>query len=99
MDLLFKRYGSPLPFLDMAIWQRRLPDVVTKIVEIDNRDLEWNFYLHKVDENITFSEFRDRIKNHQRGMKPIDFEAAIEKSQKILNGFTPERKEDSDGHI
>lgn len=102
MDLLFRRYASPFCFLDVAIEQHRLLDVVDEIVKSDNDKMEWDFFLHKVTDNISFTEFQERIhpKNTvQSKISKSDFEVAIAQSQEILNCFNPEREGENNGYI
>ena len=90
MDLLCKRYASPFSFLDAAISQGRFVEFVDFLQDKNEEHMEWEYYLHKVrDPNISFEAFRSRIQNLSQAPKEIDFEATIEQSQDILNGFNP----------
>lgn len=52
--------------------------------------MEWEYYLHKVhDTKVSFEDFKRRIQNISKAPKKIDFEATMEQSQDILNGFNP----------
>jgi hypothetical protein len=90
MDLLCKRYASPFSFVDIAISQGRFCVFIEFLQDKNEESMEWQYYLHKVhDSNVSFENFRDRIRNISKAPKKIDFVATIEQSQDILNGFNP----------
>ena len=90
MDLLCKRYASPFSFLEIAVSQGRLSACVDFLQEKDEESMEWEYYLHKVhDSKVSFEDFKRRIQNISKAPKKIDFEATMEQSQDILNGFNP----------
>lgn len=89
MDLLYQRYASPLSFLDIAISQNRLYECVSLIADKYAEQMEWDYYLHKVKEDISFEEFKKRIHKNSKSAEKIDFEATVQQSQNILNGFNP----------
>lgn len=93
MDLLFKRYANPFLFIEETIKTDSFSGFVSDFVEILNEENEdkvlWEFYLHRVFEK-SYSEFISMIKTKKQPEKPVDFEAAINESVNILNGFVPE---------
>lgn len=92
MDLLYQRYASPFSFLDMAISQNRLYECVSLVADKYEEQMEWDYYLHKVKENISFDEFKERIHKKSKPNEKIDFETTVKQSQNILNGFNPNIK-------
>lgn len=92
MDLLFKRYASPLLLLDGLIKTGRFSDFVSELVDIHNEETEsksmWEFYLHKVYDK-SFSEFMHEYSTPKQAEKPVDFETAINDSRTILDDFVP----------
>ena len=93
MDLLFKRYANPFLFIEETIKTDSFSGFVSDFVEILNEENEdkvlWEFYLHRVFEK-SYSEFISMIKTKKQPEKTVDFEAAINESVNILNGFVPE---------
>lgn len=99
MDLLFKRYASPFLLLEQMQEAHRLDEFVSSIVEIDNEEKTWEFYLHTIYmHGKTYNEFTKPVKK-QSEEKPVtqaELEATINESRKILNSFNP--SEDGGGH-
>ena len=93
MDLLSKRYASPFLLLDEYIEAGCLSEFVEEFVETINQETEeqamWEFYLHKVFDK-SFEDFMNDCKKPKQPEKPVDFEAAINNSISILEGFVPE---------
>lgn len=93
MDLLFQRYANPFLLIEETIKTDSFSGFVSDFVGILNEENEdkvlWEFYLHRVFEK-SYSEFLATIKTKKQPEKPVDFEAAINESVNILNGFVPE---------
>ena len=55
--------------------------------ETDEQKL-WELYLHRVFEK-SFEDFKNEVMNQNIPDKPIDFEATVNESYMILEGFDP----------
>ena len=88
MDLLFKRYASPVVLLDSLILTNSLNSFIDDFIDFVKEDNEWEFFLHKIYDK-SWSEFRSSIKQSDN-QEPIDLGATLVKSKNILNNFTPE---------
>lgn len=95
MDLLFKRYANPFPFLDGMIQAGRFFDFViafdiTIYKEKDEETL-WNFYLHRVFDK-SFVDFKTEIEVEQknRHLSVSAIQTTIQKTKNILDNFNPE---------
>ena len=88
MDLLFKRYASPVVLLDSLILTNSLNSFIDDFIDLVQEDNEWEFFLHKIYDK-SWSEFRSSIKQSDN-QEPIDLGATLVKSKNILNNFTPE---------
>ena len=85
MDRLFKRYADPFLFIDSLIISERFTEFVIELLEIENEELMWEFYLHKVYDK-SFEEFKE-------SMKPVpkeQLETTVKNSKSILNSFVPD---------
>lgn len=97
MDLLFKRYASPFPFIDGMIQTGRFCEFVESLLKTHSEEreerLQWEFYLHRVLEG-TFQEFQEGIETNKRNqaMSETVMETTIKDSLNILKNFTPENK-------
>lgn len=94
MDLLHRRYASPLPLVDNMIQTGQFQEFVDFLLkkEIEEKDDQrlWEFYLHKVADK-SFNDFRSEIES-ERGRGVIDEakkKEIVKKSESILNGFVP----------
>ena len=94
MDLLFRRYASPFPFMDGMIQTCQFCDFIHNFAEAKQESDEWEIYLHKVWDK-SFTEFKKEIKANQdhRKMSESQIETAIKDSMNILNNFNPEQQE------
>lgn len=84
MDRLFKRYADPFLFIDSLIISERFTEFVLELLEIENEEMMWEFYLHKVYDK-SFDEFKE-------SMKPVpkeQLETTVQNSRSILNNFNP----------
>lgn len=84
MDRLFKRYADPFLFIDSLIISERFTEFVLELLEIENEEMMWEFYLHKVYDK-SYDEFKESI-------KPVpkeQLETTVQNSRSILNNFNP----------
>lgn len=90
MDLLFKRYASPFSLVDTMISGQQFSEFVHDLYAIIDDEKLWDLYLHKVDSKESFNEFKESIRGSQNAVEPANFEATINDSYDILQGFVPE---------
>ena len=95
MDLLFKRYASPFTLLDGYIQTSRMGEFIQTFVKQKEEEDRWEFYIHKVWDNRSYSEFCQSLQTTQemRGMSDEDIETTIRESMDILGNFNPEKEE------
>ena len=100
MDLLFKRYANPIPFVDGMIQTCRFCEFVENLIKTVKEEkedqLDWEFFLHKVWEG-TFKDFKDDINTNKQNQAMSDqtMETTIKESMKILKNFNPNKGGDS----
>lgn len=103
MDLLFKRYASPFPFIDGMITAGGFSEFVddfirtiNKEIETENKDKEmrfhWEVWLYRVLDK-TFPEYMQEIENDKkhRNISEKEIETTIHHTSDILNSFNPEK--------
>lgn len=96
MDLLFKRYANPFPFMDGMIQTGRFREFVGEFLKTVGKEredqLDWEFFLHKVWEG-SFRDFKDGIETDKRNraMSEQAMETTIKDSMNILKNFNPEK--------
>lgn len=96
MDLLFKRYANPFPFVDGMIQTNRFSEFVRSFIEKENSEREeqtaWEFWLHKVWEG-SFAEFKNDMESDKKNkqMSEQTMETTIKDSMNILKNFNPEK--------
>ena len=61
MDLLFKRYASPFLLVDQMSLTGQFSEFVTEIFDYDTDDRLWNIFLHKVDGQTSFNDWKASI--------------------------------------
>ena len=95
MDLLFKRYASPFSLMDGYIQTSRMNEFIRSFVKQKTEDDKWEYFLHKVWDNRTYSEFCQSLQTSQelQELSEDDIEATIKKSMSILGNFNPEQEE------
>ena len=97
MDLLFKRYASPFSFIDGYMQSGRFDEFVVELVNTVNEEKEestrWEFYLHKVNSEVTYQDFVEELENDKQNQNMTDEEKAetVKMAMNILNNFSPER--------
>jgi hypothetical protein len=92
MDLLFKRYASPFLLVDQMLLTGQFSTFVTEIFDYDTDDRLWNIFLHKVDGQTSFNDWKASIglgQSNNTEMTKNEIEATINDSFDILNGFEP----------
>lgn len=91
MDLLFKRYASPFLLVDQMILTGNFTEFVAKVVELDADERLWQFFLHKVDEEKSFNDWKASVVGQQAETQMPDDEikATVQSSFSILNGYEP----------
>lgn len=91
MDLLFKRYASPFLLVDQMLLTGQFSEFVTEIFDYDTDDRLWNIFLHKVDSQTSFNDWKASIvgQNSNAEMSKNEIETTVNNSFDILNGFEP----------
>ena len=92
MDLLFKRYASPFLLVDQMILTGNFTEFVAKLVELDADEKLWQFFLHKVDEEKSFNDWKASLGVDQQAetqMSDDEIKATVQSSFSILNGYEP----------
>lgn len=89
MDLIFKRYADPFSFLDSMLCYGSFGVSVGKVIEYDDTDTLWEYYLNKVFD-MTFDDFVkvSRVE-YKEPITKAEFDTTIEMSQSILNDLDP----------
>ena len=67
----------------------RFPEFIDELWEISSEDSMWDFYLHKVEENISFDDFKARIQKPEPVSKN-NLEATVRFSFEMMENFHPE---------
>ena len=96
MDLLYQRYASPFSFMDGMIQTGRFSEFVVDFIKTVKKEEQgrknWEFFLHKVWDEITFEDFQKDIeinaKNQNMSAKTI--ETTVNESMDILKNFNPQ---------
>ena len=86
MDMLFSKYACPFLLSDNYIEDARFDEFVSEVWGIHNDEIAWDFYLHKVEEAISFDDFLESMKPAP-SMEHADFETIIDDSASILENF------------
>lgn len=95
MDLVFKRYSSPLFFLDYCMENNNLADIVTSIYEQTNEEKYWEMYLATLPLNEkSYTEWKKDVTGNKQASNNTNFtkenaDTVIQNSQNILSGFKP----------
>ena len=99
MDLLFKRYASPFLFIEGMIQTSRFSEFVDEFVKKHNEEhkdkVNWEFYLHKVDNpEMTFADFIEEIETNEKmvNMTEDEKESSLQIAMNILNNFNPDER-------
>lgn len=95
MDLLFKRYADPFSLMDGYIQTSRLCEFIYVFIEQKQEDDKWEYFIHKVWDGKSYSEFCESLQTSQglQEMSDEDIETTIKKSMDILGNFNPEQEE------
>lgn len=95
MDLLSQRYANPYAILDDMIRNGQLHEFSNEIMKIiseeKDRNTMWEFYLHKVWEEVSFDEFTKscgtQSEEAEKTMPKEEAVKIIKSSGDILNDF------------
>nr|WP_296077340.1 hypothetical protein [uncultured Ruminococcus sp.] len=87
MDLLFKRYASPFLLIEQMIAINNFSDFVTKLLNLNDEDILWEFFLHKYMGEQSYSEWKESLES--RELSAEEAEKIISNSFDILNSFEP----------
>lgn len=99
MDLLFRRYASPMILLDQVVSMGCLSKFVKDLMVIYSKEEEhrtaWDLYLHQESLSESYSEFRRRIglddvitvTDSKADDEVTDLDSIIEKSKNTLKNF------------
>ena len=91
MDLLFRRYASPILLLDTIIETSTLCSFIDDLIKITNEEKDWEFFLHKVFDK-TWGEFTKEIySNNEINNQEINLSDVVKKSRNIISQCNPER--------
>ncbi len=91
MDLLFKRYASPYLILDDMIRAGKLSEFILVVVNKENEQTQWEFWLHKVY-GMGFEEYKQECKRNDKqalAMSDEQVESTVSNARNILKGFKP----------
>lgn len=87
MDLLFKRYASPFLLIEQMIAINSFSDFVTKLMDLNDEDILWEFFLHKYMGEQSYSEWKESLESKEVSVE--EAEKIISNSFDILNSFEP----------
>lgn len=87
-DSLYKRYSDPMQLLQQMIDTGQLSDLIDGMQEAVNEETMWEFYLYKVQENISFDTFKARLMQPVEASKN-DLEATVKHSFEMMENFHP----------
>lgn len=87
MDLLFKRYASPFLLIEQMIAINIFSDFVTKLINLNDEDILWEFFLHKYMGEQSYSEWKESLESKE--VSAEEAEKIISNSFDILNSFEP----------
>ena len=95
MDLLYQRYASPFSFVDGMIQTCRFSEFVDSFLDTVQKEKSeqtmWDFFLHKVWDDISFNEFKESIETNEKNknMSKRTIETTVQNSLDILKNFNP----------
>lgn len=87
MDLLFKRYASPFLLIEQMIAINSFSNFVTKLINLNDEDILWEFFLHKYMGEQSYSEWKESLESKE--VSAEEAEKIISNSFDILNSFEP----------
>lgn len=85
-------YGDPLIFLDGLVSMGQITTGLIAFLERKEEKEMWEVYLHKVFDDISFPEFKEKVMvnaRKEKGMTKQQREREVAKSQNILKNFKP----------
>ena len=88
MDLLFKRYASPFLLVDQEILYGEFSEFADGLVDRDEHDKLWQFWLHKVfAQNQSFQQWKDDVSHKDETIPDEEIEATVLNSLSLLQSF------------
>ncbi len=87
--MLFKRYASPLLLIDLMLRVGKFAEFIGALSNLDNEDMLWDFYLHKVFEG-SFEDFK--LSLNSEALPEVSnerIETTVNDSYSLLSGFVP----------
>ncbi|MDL2224681.1 hypothetical protein LJC20_00510 [Eubacteriales bacterium OttesenSCG-928-M02] len=89
--MVFKRYHSPLEYLDILIQNKAFEEGVVEIARESNNDKLWEIYLVS-GVNMSFDTWKRKVtaNTETRAMTKAEVDTALYNSQSILANFNPE---------
>lgn len=85
-------YGDPLVFLDGLVSMGQVGPGLVDFLERREDEKLWDIYLHKVWDDISFDELKEKLRTaarKERGMTKQEREREVIRSQNILDNFKP----------
>lgn len=86
MDLIFKRYSSPLLLLDTMIYNSQFNDFINDVDNFIYEDWMWELMVHDKVTVEEYNKFLDGKKDNDN-IENFNLETTLKKSQDILEGF------------
>lgn len=87
MDLLSRRYASPIFILEQMISYGGFSEFISSLYDFDNDTKLWEIYLHKIY-NKSFEEFKVSLMQNKSSAEKL--ETTVINSFEILQRFKPE---------
>lgn len=91
MDLLFKRYTDPFLLINQMIMMSCFADFIFELLHKDDEDKLWDLYLHKVETDKSFDEFKNDAYIQNEEITQEDLETTINYSTALLQDFNPQQ--------
>ena len=92
MDLLFKRYASPLILLDQMILMDCLPEFIDELCVEINEEKLWDLYINDILKTTSFNEYKRNLNtpSSNNEFKEGELEGIIKKTMSMKNKFKPQ---------
>lgn len=90
MDLLSRRYASPVFILEQMISAGKFSEFISSVYDFDNDTKLWEIYLHKIYGK-SFDEFKTSLQVQQKeSYSEQAIETTLVNSFNLLQNFNPE---------
>lgn len=91
--MIFKRYSDPFSFMDSMLDYGSFSNSISRLYELNNDDILWEFFLHKVSDK-TYEEFRNSNTNNHLSLNKVimtrtEFDTTVAMSKSILDSIDP----------